>query len=228
MKCKQIREMMGAYLYGDLDPGDMREIRLHAQDCEACRADLESRGLVVSKLNLEPPTLSDAEKQQIAWAVKGAVRAAEPRIAVWWMRPASAFALAALVLTGFMVGRHFGTSGSQFADSGRISNEDSGKAVVTIIETSPDPSDDAQSDAKPERSRSKRISDMADYARRMAAPAVMGPTDRKLNQDPRRTLMPDEPVQVVTPSEAKKKQGDKAETKLPKPAGLNNAQTAHE
>ncbi|MHB9035172.1 MAG: anti-sigma factor family protein [Armatimonadota bacterium] len=232
MKCKQIREMMGAYLYGDLEPQDMREVRLHAQDCEACRADLESRGLVVSSLGNEAPTLSDAERQRIAFNVKSALRAAQPKTAVWWLRPASAVALAALVLVGFAVGRHIGTKGSPFADPGQSAKENSVKPVVTITEAPTQSGDNMQPNETPgtkgERSRSKNITNMANFARRMIAPAVTGPTDRKLDQNKRKMVLPDEPVQVVTPSEANEKQGDKTETKLPKPNGMNDAQTAHE
>ena len=50
MKCRHVREMMGAYLYGDLDADDMREVRMHTQECVDCKEDLESRGRVISSL----------------------------------------------------------------------------------------------------------------------------------------------------------------------------------
>ncbi len=73
MKCRQAQELMGAYLYGDLAPEEMRELRLHAQDCALCREDLAARGRVVSSLSDATPELSDEDRQRIAWSVKGAV-----------------------------------------------------------------------------------------------------------------------------------------------------------
>lgn len=74
MKCRQAQDLMGAYLYGDLAPEEMRELRVHAQDCTLCREDLATRGRVVSSLSDSVPTLSDADRQRIAWSVKGATR----------------------------------------------------------------------------------------------------------------------------------------------------------
>ncbi|MCE5313970.1 MAG: zf-HC2 domain-containing protein [Armatimonadota bacterium] len=222
MKCKRIRNMMGAYLYGDLEPEQMREVRLHTQDCEACSFDLKSRGLVISSLENEAPTLSDAQKQSIACAVRGALATGKPAGMSWWVRPASAVALASLVIAALTVGKHSGS----IVDLVRPTKHQSSKAVVTITEIPVQPVDNSVPNDKGESSRSKTITNMADYARRMAAPAVTGTTDRKMDQ--KKMVAPEEPVNVASPSEEKEKQGDKAETRLPKPVGPNSVQTAHE
>ncbi|MEN6356917.1 MAG: zf-HC2 domain-containing protein [Armatimonadota bacterium] len=244
MKCRQVRKLMGAYLYGDLEPEDMRDIRLHTQVCEQCRADLESRGMVVSSLNAQAPVLDDQDKQQLARSVKKAIdesgrdnlglnRANEPGAALWWWRPASAVALAGFVLAGFAIGRHIGSSGGLFAGSSRSAINNSNKARVTITEAAPAARQDndktsASRDGHQSISRSKKIENMADYARRMAVPAVTGPTDRNSNNDKRKSVIPDEPVSVAGQSDIKKEQEKKDATKLPKPTGLNDAQTTDE
>ncbi|NLN76493.1 MAG: hypothetical protein GX139_09290 [Armatimonadetes bacterium] len=106
MNCRQARELMGAYLYGDLAPEQMREVRVHAKDCRACRADLLSRGRVVSSLNDATPTLSDMDRQRIAWSVKGAVNRQQVRKRPLIIRLAPTAALAFAVLTtGFFAGK---------------------------------------------------------------------------------------------------------------------------
>jgi len=106
MKCRQAQEFMGAYLYGDLAPDEMRELRVHAQDCVLCREDLATRGRVVSSLGDASPALSDTDRQRIAWSVTGAIRKREVRTRPLVLRLAPTFALAAAVLAaGFVAGR---------------------------------------------------------------------------------------------------------------------------
>lgn len=230
---------MGAYLYGDLEPEDMRDIRLHAQVCDKCRADLESRGQVISSLSAQAPVLQDHDKQRIARNVKEAItgldhedirlnRTNEPDTGLWWLRPASAVAIAGFLLAGFAIGRHIGGGLS----AGSRQSTDISKARVTITEAAPDNSSDnateASTDTHQSNSRSKKIENMADYARRMAIPAVTGPTDRNSNQDKRRHVIHEEPLSVAGQSDIKGEQDNKDTTKLPKPTGLNDAQTANE
>lgn len=106
MKCRQAQELMGAYLYGDLSPGEMRDLRLHALECAVCREDLAARGRVVSSLSDATPKLTDEERQRIAWSVKGAVtrRRFEERPMIVRLAPAVVLAVAVLV-AGFALGR---------------------------------------------------------------------------------------------------------------------------
>lgn len=106
MNCRQAKDLMGAYLYGDLEPDQMRELRIHAKDCTGCREDLLSRGKVVSALNEAVPAISDADRQRIAWSVKGAVRSQQTYETPLIVRLAPTVALvAAVLLTGFFAGK---------------------------------------------------------------------------------------------------------------------------
>ncbi|MGI6295616.1 MAG: zf-HC2 domain-containing protein [Armatimonadota bacterium] len=106
MNCRQAKELMGAYLYGDLDPDQMRDLRLHAKDCACCREDLLSRGKVISALNDSVPAISDTDRQRIAWSVKGAVRNQQAYKTPLIVRLAPTAALVAVVLlTGFFAGK---------------------------------------------------------------------------------------------------------------------------
>jgi len=97
---------MGAYLYGDLAPEEMRDLRLHTQDCAICREDLAARGRIVSSLADTTPELTDADRQRIAWSVKGAVSRRDYQERPLILRLAPGLALAAGVLiAGFALGR---------------------------------------------------------------------------------------------------------------------------
>ena len=133
---------MGAYLYGDLAPDEMRELRVHAQDCVLCREDLATRGRVVSSLPDASPALSDTDRQRIAWSVKGAIRKREVRTRPLALRLAPAFALAAAVLAvGFLAGRMAIRTAQHSPGAGELVKRHSPPgAKVEIKETTPDPS----------------------------------------------------------------------------------------
>lgn len=106
MNCRQAKELMGAYLYGDLEPDQMRKLRIHAKDCTGCREDLLSRGKAVSALSDAVPTMSDADRERIAWSVKGAVRSRQAYTTPLIVRLAPTAALVAIVLlAGFFAGK---------------------------------------------------------------------------------------------------------------------------
>ena len=126
---------MGAYLYGDVAPEEMRDLRVHAQDCALCREDLATRGSVVSSLGDATPKLSDEDRQRIAWSVKGAVNRRELESRPLIVRLAPALALAAAVLVaGFALGRVTPHKTVQTANSrgpGRDQAVPEAKVVVT-------------------------------------------------------------------------------------------------
>ena len=139
MKCRQAQELMGAYLYGDLAPEEMRELRVHAQDCALCREDLATRGRGVSCLNDAVPTLSDADRQRIAWSVKGAVRKQEAKGRPLILRLIPALGMAAVVLAaGFVAGRLATRSPQQTARAHKAYEPP--RAKIEVKETTPDPS----------------------------------------------------------------------------------------
>jgi len=103
---------MGAYLYGDLGPSEMRELRLHTQECTACRDDLASQGQVISALSDSIPVLSDQERERIMWSVKGAIGKRETERRPLMLRFAPAISLAAVLLVGIGIGRLIDFRGS--------------------------------------------------------------------------------------------------------------------
>lgn len=137
MKCKQVQELMGAYLYGDIAPEEMRELRLHSQDCTLCREDLATRGRVVSSLSDAVPMLSDADRQRIAWSVKGATRRpkVKPRSLAWRLAPVLGVVVAVL-LVGFVAG-HLVTRSSRSQVARTPANHGRPMAKIEIKETTP-------------------------------------------------------------------------------------------
>ena len=106
MNCRQAKDLIGAYIYGDLGPDEMRELRSHARECMPCREDLLSRGKIIASLDNSLPSLSDSERQRISWTVKGAVRKQQAPSSPLILRLAPSAALVALVLlTGFYAGK---------------------------------------------------------------------------------------------------------------------------
>lgn len=106
MKCRQAQDLIGAYIYGDLAPEEMRDLRLHAQECALCREDLASRGRIISSLDDNVPELTDEERQRIAWSVKGAVRKEQFQQKPFMLRLVPTFAVAGVLIAGILVGRH--------------------------------------------------------------------------------------------------------------------------
>lgn len=146
MKCKQVQELMGAYLYGDLSANELMQVRLHMQSCRECASDLESRGRILSTIDDTAPQLSEEEKQNMIWAVKGAVRN-QPQRWSFRLRPAPAFALAVLLVAGIAAGTLIGShSGKSPPGSGQ---PPTAKAKVKIQEQKADtPSNQARSNDK--------------------------------------------------------------------------------
>lgn len=72
--CKKINGLIGAYIYGDLTPEEMKRVRLHAAECKKCADEIAAQSRVVSIIPSEPPKLTDEERMRIAWTVKGAIR----------------------------------------------------------------------------------------------------------------------------------------------------------
>ncbi len=150
MRCSQAQELMGAYLYGDLTPDEMRNLRLHTQECALCREDLTTRGRVVSSLSDATPELSDTDRQRIAWSVKGAVnrQRLENRPLILRLAPAMALA-AAVLIAGFTLGRVTPHTTKQVANSRTPQkNQAISDAKVEITEKSPKSSDKTEEAVK--------------------------------------------------------------------------------
>lgn len=113
--CNKIADLLGAYVYGDLSPEEMRCVRTHVDACGACAKDLETRTRVVGLIPKELPTLSDAERQRVMWSVKGAVKVKEqPKVLRLNTRVlVQGFAVAAVVVAAFLAGATFGPKAEQ-------------------------------------------------------------------------------------------------------------------
>ena len=229
MKCKQVQEMMGAYLYGDLAPDEMKEIRLHTAQCDACRADVESRGRVVALLPDKAPELSDEDRMQIAWAVKGAVRNAAAQPGFGWGR---AVAVATVVLAGLAVGALVLFNTSKRPPPGAQAQERAPAAAVKIVEIHPSRPKKTpekttptvqQEESSPTKESTPNPDSIAGAIRRAATLAITGsrhPNGKK--------TVPEKPAAIVEEPKAPEAAPAKEGEKLPKPADTNDAQTTPE
>ena len=231
MKCRQIQELMGAYVYGDLAPDEMREVRLHTQECAACREDVTSRGQVVSSLSDAVPQLSDEDRLHIAWAVKGAVRNGRPAQAPLVARLAPALALAGAVLAGMAIGTLVVIRSEKPREAAQQAAVKPKTAVVKIVEEhgAPPKKDTGVASVKPETGQqiAPKKDDLltadaiASILRRAAATAL---TSRKSPKKP--AAAHDAPAPVLSTPEPKKPSPVEEGTKLPQPTDLNDAQTS--
>lgn len=110
--CKKIAGMIGAYIYGDLSPEEMRAVRLHAEECDVCSREIEARIRTISLMPTDVPELSDEERRRVMWTVKGAVKAknGKKRFILFSPSFAQGFALATVILAAFTGGAFIGYS----------------------------------------------------------------------------------------------------------------------
>lgn len=246
MKCRQVKELAGAYIYGDLAPEEMRDIRLHARNCDACREDLAARARVISSIDDTVPELTDEEKQRIMWSVKGAVYTKNTAQRTFILRLAPALGLAAVLLLGFGIGKlaYINTPSNH-------SSSIASKAKISVREILPSKKD-----------RNKNTNNEDDNGVTVPNPfgsigSIYRPyfTDRNNESLQRPPYMAEEPpakvkenkkdtakterkTQVVKENQqsptkdsnevSKKSESgtESGETALPKPTDLNNAETA--
>lgn len=233
MKCERVQEMMGAYLYGDLSPEDMRDVRLHAEECSECREDLESREQAVSCLGDEVPQLSDDERLSIAWGVRGALRQQIARRPLLF-RPASAFAVTAVLIAGLIVGallsmhamRSQAPAPTQAAKPSEPANAKTSHVIVTEVKPNRATNDSGglASGSSPRSNRSKAIDTALRAVRRGM---TLGTSSRNSDAATQKRTKPEEPVPVTgEKSESGKAQPATEGAKLPAPTDLNDAQTS--
>lgn len=226
MKCKQVQDLMGAYLYGDLTADEMRAVREHTQECDACRKDVESRGRVVASLDDAAPELTDEERMRISWAVKGAIRNAAPARAGWQFTRGHAFALGGVVMAGLAVAAIMWANSGK-PPMGQQAREDKPSAVVEVTEvTEPQPPKDADTSGS---SAIERLSNEA-----MRSLSTMSSREHRT----RRRVTQEKPAQIIDEPkpEQPKPEEPKAEEpktqpaaegmKLPEPTDVNDARTA--
>ena len=235
MKCKEIKELVGAYLYGDLSPEEMREVRLHAKECGECREDLQTRTTAIASISDRVPELTDVEKQKIAWFVEGAVRrrADKPPIR---LRLAPVFGgvivIAAAVAIGALIASNLARPAVQQADrqetkppvraTVKIQEEPAGAPPKDTSETARNKTEDTAKE-----SEALWITNTIADAMQSALRQGGGIASRSRTETPRTKVVPNEvPEEVSTPSESPKDELDKTPTKLPEPSNLNDARTS--
>lgn len=241
MRCREVRELMGAYLYGDLSPDEMREVRLHAHECVDCREDIETRGQVLASVENEPPVLGDEERQRIAWSVKGAIRNSPVLRPAFRLKLAPALGVAVVLVAGVAVGslmKSHSASPPAVSQSAQ-KKEEKGKPspVVVKIREEDNPSaakdransaSDAGSAAADARSAdfvkmTEAVGDAVAEAIRKGS--LVGTSSRQAAAGKRdKMVQPDEPVSVADPESGDGK-AESGNIKLPEPTDLNDATT---
>lgn len=126
--CHKTRAFMGAYLYGDMQPDEMREIRIHLETCDECRAEMQCQSDTISRIPDESPSLSAEDRAKILWSVKGAMRGQNAmRHTTPFRRAAWAFGAVAAVAVVFAAGAVVGGRSAFFPH----------KAPVTVSQPPP-------------------------------------------------------------------------------------------
>lgn len=105
MNCKEVKKLMGAYIFGDLEPQDMKLVRLHAKDCPVCYQDLISRTEVSINLGASTPTLSDEDKLMIVRGVRNRIQIDETSNIGVFSKLIPALGLCGLMVIGFGLGK---------------------------------------------------------------------------------------------------------------------------
>jgi len=232
MNCKRIQEIMGAYLYGDLAPNELKEVRLHTQECAACREDIESRGRVLAAIPKDAPELSGEERMQIAWAVKGVLRnAAAERSASRW---GYAAAVATVVVAGLGVVAIMIHNSSKPPPAVRVERKPAPVVRIQEEPASPElvpgpriapqtqvrmPGTSTEQD-NPPRPRQYRAPDIR---RQLGTIATITRHERH-----KRSVAVEKPAPVVEEPQLDEPVPPKEGEKLPKPTDPNDAQTAAE
>lgn len=239
MKCKETQELMGAYLYGDLTPDEMRGVREHTQGCNSCREDVESRGRVVASLDGTAPELTDEERMRISWAVKGAIRNSAPARSGWQFTRGYVFALGGVVMAGLAVAAIMWANSNK-PPMNQQAREGKSGAIVEVTEvTQPEPPKDVSAQGGPsdvgETSAIERLSNEA-----MRSLSTISSREHRIRrhtaprEKPAQVLdepKPDQPkIEEPRPEEPKAEE-PKAEPaaegmKLPEPTDANDARTA--
>ena len=232
MKCRKVKELMGAYLFGDLSPAEMREVRDHALNCDECGEDLMSRGALIAAMDDSVPTLTDMERQEISWSVKGAVRATEEMGSRRRFMPAAAIACGIMLLAGLVLGKVITTYTPGSSEPVRQASEEKPRAIVTVTPKQVDSdSSNANDTAKsePEYQVSPEVIERVGGAiRRSAGLATARTRDEARRQNvvaPEKSGAGSAVEESHQTKSDEKPAGEEPAMKLPNPTGLNDAQT---
>ena len=231
MKCRHVRHVMGAYLYGDLAPEEMRQVREHVEQCGECREDLHGRGTVAASLDDTAGALTDQDRQEITWSVKGAVRAKERQSRAFGLRLAPTFGVAAVLLLGFAIGFVVNSQRATPIDkSVRATIEDgSQRPKVDVVEKHETTVENPPQLSVPERTAANRTARVRPTPRRRNTDRPRYPftlTGARGEQGNRsQTGTVDAPLPVLPDDEVGQRGSELPSGKLPKPVDLGSAGT---
>lgn len=231
MNCKQTSKLMGAYIYGDLPPEQMQEVRTHANECTRCREDLSSRKAAVAAIPGQVPELTDAEKQRIEWFVKGALsrQSEHPRVSRWMV---PALGGAAAVAAGLAIAVLLASGGTKPIPV-RPEKSSASKAVAKVRrEPSEHPTAESAETArvkKPQSGPPDALS-IAETVTRAVGAAVRtgaGVASASRGSSHNKPILPGKPAEEVpTVEEDIKDEPQEKPLTLPEPAGPLDARTA--
>lgn len=220
---------MGAYLYGDLSPEEMKSVRLHTRECEACREDLRLRAQAVSYVPDNPPELTDADKNRITDSVNRADKSNTVQ-KKFKLKLVPALGIAVVLLIGFAVGSLIRQHNDR---SDEINQANTGSRTIVQITEEPKTyqqrnNDDArQASIRPRRHRSSplNVEGVAETARRsIASDMIHRGGDNNAEHQQTETEKPS-PVVQDKKENTESKDGESGRTQLPKPTDLNDTQT---
>ena len=233
MNCKYVRNLMGAYIYGDLSPEDMRIVRMHTQDCASCKADLTSRGSVISSINHTTPGLNDNDRQRILWRTNDAINNTSHRQPKLKLIPA--FAVLGMLIAGYIIGILISNQphkAQEIATQPSIINKKDKTIAIPTLKKEKVFSPNVTATNKIIRTKDTPIRD--NTADRLNS--IVGAVRRSVtigtitsrNEEARKqskTIIIDEPLPVVSSPNKINTEVKKNDTKMPEPKGLTEAQT---
>ncbi len=222
MKCKQVQELAGAYLYGDLAPQEMRAVRMHAQQCQTCREDFRTRGAVAASIPNSAPELTEEDRQRIMWSVKGAIKAQPPARMLFGFRFSPVYVLAAAAVVVIV--------GVKVVSSLPHSHENAPRATVRVWEEhSPSPTKDAHVTAKNNDGDTTKIPERKnirlDIGKMLHRKPMVGTISRDMQHKRPVVTPPEAPVPVLETPQTPDVKMENNDTMLPNPNESNNAET---
>ena len=221
MKCGNVQELLGGYLYGDLAPHEMKDVRLHLLDCEQCRDDVRTRGLVIDAIPTGVPQLGDEDRQRIMWSVKGAIRARERDERSVLLRVAPAFGLAAVLALGLGIGALISANHTKPRHSERVTRT----ALSHPKPSAPEAPDTIAPNAQdtPEIAREP----VPGFRLPLASGWIGGFSNRRLPATERTHIVPSDTPLFIVPDFGSADGSSEPDTrwKLPKPVDVEDADT---
>jgi predicted anti-sigma-YlaC factor YlaD len=107
-ECKQLRDLLGPYLYGDVTDEERSRVDAHLNACEACREHLDACRSLSAQLPGDLLRPSEAAEARVLQAVQGRIAQHRRRASERLQRRASALRLAAVAATALVAGMWIG------------------------------------------------------------------------------------------------------------------------